>query len=60
MERFSGKTAVVTGAGGGIGSAIIRELLKWKINVVGLDVNEDQLKVVSALFILPVHKKNKY
>ncbi|KAK7586021.1 hypothetical protein V9T40_003897 [Parthenolecanium corni] len=44
MERFAGKVAVVTGASGGIPSAITRELLKWNLTVVGLDVNMDNMK----------------
>lgn len=45
MERFAGKVAVVTGAAGGIGSAITKELLTLSIDVVGLDINTENLKV---------------
>lgn len=53
MERFAGKVAVVTGASGGIPSAITRELLKWNLTVVGLDVNMDNMKVVlKTLYVI--------
>lgn len=46
MERFAGKVAVVTGASGAIPSAITRELLKWNLTVVGLDIDTNNMKVV--------------
>lgn len=45
MERFSNKVAVITGAGSGIGAAVVAELLLYNITVVGLDVDEEKLKV---------------
>lgn len=39
-ERFSGKTAVVTGAASGIGLAITQRLLLEGANVVGCDIRE--------------------
>jgi 2-hydroxycyclohexanecarboxyl-CoA dehydrogenase len=41
MKRFSGKVAIVTGAGGGIGSAIARSLADEGALVVVTDVNEE-------------------
>ncbi|KAK7601685.1 hypothetical protein V9T40_009126 [Parthenolecanium corni] len=47
MERFRGKSAIVSGSGAGIGAATAEELLKAGINVVGLDMNEEKLQVVN-------------
>jgi 3-oxoacyl-[acyl-carrier protein] reductase len=41
---FTNKTIVVTGAGGGMGLAVINELLENGANVVSCDINTDQLK----------------
>lgn len=45
MERWFGKTAVVTGAGGGIGSATSLVLANAGFRVVGLDVKAEMVKV---------------
>lgn len=47
MDRWHGRLAVVTGAGGGIGSAIVGQLMKNKIIVVGLDVKQEALDNLS-------------
>ncbi|OWV97265.1 SDR family NAD(P)-dependent oxidoreductase [Rhizobium sp. R693] len=50
MRRFEGKVAIVTGAGGGIGSAIARRLAFEGALVVVTDVNgEAALKVASGI-----------
>jgi NAD(P)-dependent dehydrogenase (short-subunit alcohol dehydrogenase family) len=48
MKRFEGKVAVVTGGGGGIGSAISRRLADEGALVVVSDVNGDAAGAVAA------------
>lgn len=45
MERFADKIAVVTGASAGIGKEIVKELLKKKVNVIGLGRRIEKLEV---------------
>jgi NAD(P)-dependent dehydrogenase (short-subunit alcohol dehydrogenase family) len=44
---MTGKIAVVTGAARGIGQAIAEALLKDGLNVIGIDVNQEQLAATS-------------
>lgn len=48
MDRWLGKTAVVTGAAAGIGKAITRALLRNGVNVVALDVQKEGLAKLDA------------
>ncbi|XP_012056348.1 PREDICTED: dehydrogenase/reductase SDR family member 11-like [Atta cephalotes] len=48
MDRWLGKTAVVTGAGSGIGEAITHALLQNGINVVALEIQKGRLVKLDA------------
>ena len=48
MKRFEGKVAVVTGAGGGIGSAIAKRLANEGCHVVVTDMNGDAISTIMA------------
>ncbi|KAL6442774.1 hypothetical protein ACFW04_002682 [Cataglyphis niger] len=43
MDRWIGKTAVVTGAASGIGEAITCALLRYGVNVAAIDIMEEKL-----------------
>jgi len=47
---MSSKIAVVTGAGGGMGTAITARLIQDKYHVIALDVNTESLKKLAATF----------
>jgi len=47
---MSNKIAVVTGAGGGMGSAITARLIQDKFHVIALDVNAESLKKLETTF----------
>ena len=44
MERWKGKTAVVTGGASGIGAAVTQALLAKGINVANFDIQIERLK----------------
>lgn len=43
MEKFSGKTAIITGSAQGIGYAIAKEFAKRNANIVIVDLNQDKI-----------------
>jgi len=48
MGRFSGKNAIVTGAAGGIGEAIVAQLIAEGANVAGIDRDADGMRLMEA------------
>ena len=48
VQDFSGKVAIVTGAGSGIGRAIALRLLAAGANVLGCDIDEDGLSAIQT------------
>jgi NAD(P)-dependent dehydrogenase (short-subunit alcohol dehydrogenase family) len=48
MGRLQGKVAIVTGAGGGIGSAICRQFAAEGAALVGVDIDVDALARTAA------------
>ena len=51
MNRFEGKTVIVTGAGSGIGAACVRRLYSEGASVAMADVNKDSIDQMSAQFV---------
>ena len=49
MNRLAGKVAIVTGGGGGIGSAVVRRFVAEGAKVAVADVFEDSAKAVAEL-----------
>lgn len=49
MDRWQGKTAVVTGAGSGIGAAVCMALVSAGVRVVGLERSPDHIAVSTYL-----------
>ena len=49
MERWVGRTALVTGASAGIGAAVCRRLVELGLVVVGCARNVDRIKVIKPV-----------
>jgi len=50
MSDFTGKVAIVTGAGSGIGEAIAKRLLAGGARVALVDIEADRVQAVAARF----------
>jgi len=48
MNRFTGKTALITGAASGVGRATARQMVEEGANVFGVDINEEGLEAVAV------------
>jgi short-subunit dehydrogenase len=46
MRNFKDKLIIVTGASGGLGQAIVEELISKSATVVGIDLFDDQMKIM--------------
>lgn len=49
MSESYVKTAVITGAAGGIGKELARRLSDRKLNLVLVDLNEEAIKMLSKI-----------
>ncbi|ODN29679.1 3-oxoacyl-ACP reductase FabG [Fervidobacterium thailandense] len=58
-ERLKGKVAIVTGASGGIGRAIVAELLSESCTVVGINQSEDPSNIGYHEFIADVTNRTR-
>lgn len=53
-QRFAGKTALITGAGSGIGRAVVQRLAAGGATIIGVDINAAGLDETSSLLPTPL------
>ena len=49
MENFNNKNALITGAGNGIGLAIAKKLASHGMNIIGVDLNQQNLNKLKTI-----------
>ena len=49
MREFSGRSVVITGAGGGLGAALVDAFLRANAHVLALDRNSQALQALQSL-----------
>lgn len=60
MNKWLNKVAVITGAGGGIGSACSKALLEHGMKIVGLDKSQENLEKVHNLWANDQEKQKRF
>ena len=60
MENFNNKNALITGAGNGIGLAIAKKLASHGMNIIGVDLNQENLNKLKKTEVLGSKQIDRY